>query len=46
MKFLKPSEIDECEYYDFISEFITTGESFTPYSLDQRGLEFKDYIEP
>ncbi len=45
MRFLKPSDIDEWEFYEFVGEFITADEKFTPHTLDQKGMEYEKYID-
>jgi predicted acetyltransferase len=45
MKLVEPSEIDENEFNDFIAEFKKAGEGLSPYSLNQKGLNFNQYIK-
>ena len=45
MKLVDPSQITEDKFHFFINEFKTAGERLVPYSLNQRGLDFKSYIK-
>ena len=45
MKLVEPIKIDENTFNSFIKEFTLSGEDLVPYSLNQKGKEFKKYIE-
>ena len=44
MKLVSPSDINEKEFNEFIAEFISAKEPFVPYSLNQNGKTFQEYV--
>ncbi|MBU8902054.1 MAG: GNAT family N-acetyltransferase, partial [Victivallales bacterium] len=44
MRLVKPSEINEKSFKDFIDEIKSTGEDLVPSSLNQKDMDFQTYI--
>ncbi len=42
---VKPEQITEKEFNDFINEFKAAEESLVPYSIDQRGKNFSAFVQ-
>ena len=45
MYLIKPQDINEDEFNDFVNEFKVVNENLVPYSLNQKGMDFQTYIK-
>jgi len=43
-RLVKPSEINESEFDEFINEFKNAGEDLIPYSLNKKDMDFQSYV--